>query len=142
MIDRHRRRHRLRAAQGRRIVDALAEQLPRPARRPERRDGGPRIATHLADPAASEILVLDSPYVANWRLKADARGRLRVACTRLPSASPDPFQEQEDLQREGALTALIQNLADDAAKLSWIALIRHLRRRPKPERFPRTTRDA
>ncbi|MER6514562.1 hypothetical protein ABT158_47655 [Nonomuraea sp. NPDC001636] len=80
--------------------------------------------------------------MANWRLKADDRGRLRVACTRLPSASPDPYQEQEDLQREGDLTALIQNLADDAARLSWTALVRRLRRRPKPERSPRTARDV
>ncbi|MFI9597894.1 hypothetical protein [Nonomuraea sp. NPDC052265] len=123
-------------------MDALAEHFP------DLRDAlgaevaAERIAAHLAAPAAGEILILDSPYVANWRLKADDRGRLRVACTRLPPASPDPHQEQEDLQREGDLTALIQNLADDAAELSWTALIRHLSRRPKPERSPRTARDV
>ncbi|MER6579135.1 hypothetical protein [Nonomuraea sp. NPDC001023] len=142
MIDRHRRRHRLRAVQGRRIVDTLAEHFPDLRDALSAEVAAARIATHLADPAAGEILILDSPCVANWRLKSDDRGRLRVACTRLPSASPDPFQEQEDLQREGDLTALIQNLADDAAKLSWIALVRHLRRRPKPERSPRTARDV
>ncbi|MFI6743967.1 hypothetical protein ACIBI9_64830 [Nonomuraea sp. NPDC050451] len=69
------------------------------------------IVAYLADPAPGWEVILDSPASANWRLKPDTGNRIRVACTRMPPLTPDPVQQRRDLERERALTMLVQDLA-------------------------------
>ncbi|MEV4179258.1 hypothetical protein [Nonomuraea sp. NPDC049709] len=66
------------------------------------------ISAYLAAPFDVWEVSLDSPALANWRLKPDTGHRVRVALTRMPPRTPDAVQEQRDLERERALTALVQ----------------------------------
>ncbi|MGV9310362.1 hypothetical protein ACWDLG_43960 [Nonomuraea sp. NPDC003727] len=69
------------------------------------------IAAYLAEPVPGWEVILDTPAIANWRLKPDTGNRIRVACTRLPPRTPDAAQQQRDREREQALTALVQGSA-------------------------------
>ncbi|MGP4105246.1 hypothetical protein [Nonomuraea sp. KM90] len=108
MIRRSDRRTADHARYARQVVQALAPHFgdladPTTAATVER-----SITAYLAAPFDGWEVILDSPALANWRLKPDTGGRIRVACTRMPPRTPDAVQEQRDLERERALTALVQ----------------------------------
>lgn len=54
------------------------------------------IAQHVAVPTSSFEVILDSPTLANWRLRAHREhpSRVRLACHRLEQTSTDLDQEQ------------------------------------------------
>ncbi|MBB2749209.1 UNVERIFIED_ORG: hypothetical protein FHR35_009122 [Microbispora rosea subsp. rosea] len=90
-----------RAAYAQRVVDVLAEHFPDLQNPRTAMDVSISIERHLRSPDPTWEAFLDHPLVANWALRSDGAGRLRVVCRRHPSG-------EADVRRERELTALIQ----------------------------------
>ncbi|TDC07924.1 hypothetical protein E1267_11930 [Nonomuraea longispora] len=99
------------AAYARRVVQALVEHFDELTDAMTSDIVEKSITASLFHPFDGWEVILDSPYVANWKLKPDTGNRIRVACIRTPPRTPDPVQTQRDLDRERALTRLLQELA-------------------------------
>lgn len=86
------------------VVDVLAKEFP-DLREPVTADVVTAAATtHTLTPGSLEVIV-DSGYVANWRLHAhpDVPGRVRLGCHRHPPT-------ETDQQREARLNTLLDAL--------------------------------
>lgn len=88
------------------VVTALTAEFPDLADNTTAQIVRSAVAKHVAAPAATFEVILDSPVTANWRLRADREkpAHVRVACYRVTPTQMDLDREQQLNDRLAELT--------------------------------------